>query len=400
MPEIMSTDLTQKPVRSGVEPRAEAGRLKRVLFVLKLDPAGKFGSIEEQTLTIARMFRDRGSLFLPVYLRPLDSESASPYLREGLPVEALDLSRFRLSVLGRLLQLVRKNRIEVVHWSFYHPVFNGYLWAVSALTPWVDHYFTDHISRPGVRAEPKAGGKLKSRLKRVLASRYRKILCISDFVLAQVRDSAGPQAERTHYFINTDRFRPDPSVRIEVRRALGTGEEFVAVTVAYLIKDKGIDIAIKAMAELPDGIVLWVVGDGPELANLQALAQDLGVGRRVRFLGAKRRVEPLLQAADCALCPSTWAEAVGLVNLEALSCGLPDIASRIGGIPEFVKDGRNGFLFAPGDHHELAERVRRLYNDAELRRRMGELARSIAVTDYTGHRLMDSHLAVYREAAP
>ena len=54
---------------------------------------------------------------------------------------------------------------------------------------------------------------------------------------------------------------------------------------------------------------------------------------------------------------------MGLVNLEALSCGLPDIASRIGGIPEFVAENRNGFLFTPGNHHELAEQIRRLYND-------------------------------------
>ncbi|MGO9919377.1 MAG: glycosyltransferase family 4 protein [Isosphaeraceae bacterium] len=394
----MSTDLTLKPPRRDAPLRAEAGRLKRVLYVLKLDPAGKFGSIEEQTLTFARLFREHGSLFLPVYIRPLDAESASQYAREGLTVEALDLSRFRLRVLWRLLHLVRQNRIDVVHWSFYHPLFNGYLWALSALMPWVEHYFTDHISRPAARLQPVVGG-LKSRLKRVLAARYRKILCISDFVLAQVRESSSPHAERTHYFINTDRFRPDRSVRLEVRRALGVAEEFVAVTVAYLIKEKGIDVAVKAMAELPDDIVLWIVGDGPEQANLQALVQDLGLGRRVRFLGAKRRVEPLLQAADCALCPSVWAEAVGLVNLEALSCGLPDIASRIGGIPEFVAENRNGFLFTPGNHHELAEQIRRLYNDSELRHQMGEQARSIAVAHYTGHRLMESHLRVYREAA-
>ncbi len=396
----MSTDLTVKPVRSESERRTEAGRLKRVLFVLRLDPAGKFGSIEEQTLFIARSFRERGSLFLPVYLRPLDSESASQYVREGLPVEALDLSRFRFRALWRLVQLVRKNRIDVVHWSFYHPLFNAYLWALTALTPWVEHYFTDHISRPAARGEPSGRGELKSRLKRVLAARYRKILCISDFVLAQVRESSGPQAQRTHYFINTDRFRPDPAVRREVRRALGVGVEFVAVIVAYLIKEKGIDVAIKAMAQLPDDVELWIVGDGPEQAKLQALTQELGLGRRVRFLGAKRNVEPILQAADCALCPSVWAEAVGLVNLEALACGLPDIASRIGGIPEFVEDGRNGLLFAPGDHNELAERIRRLYNDGELRRRMGEQARSIALAHFSGDSLMDTHLSVYRAAAP
>ena len=79
----------------------------------------------------------------------------------------------------------------------------------------------------------------------------------------------------------------------------GAGGAFVALAVAYLIKEKGIDVAIRAVGELPHGIVLWVVGDGPEHGNLQSLAQDLGLGERVRFLGQRRHVEPLLQAADC-----------------------------------------------------------------------------------------------------
>ncbi|MGP0065159.1 MAG: glycosyltransferase family 4 protein, partial [Isosphaeraceae bacterium] len=327
----MTTSSTVEPLRSDPPSRTEAGRLKRVLFVLRLDPAGKFGSIEEQALTLARSFRERGSVFLPVFLRPLDQESASQYTRESLEAEALDLACFRSATLLRLLELIRRHRIEIVHWNFYHPVFNGYLWALSALKPRIDHYLTDHISRPATGTGPDGPGRLKSRLKRALAARYRKVLCVSDYVLDQVQDMAGPRAERIHHFINTDRFRPDPATRRSVRQALGVGEEFVAVTVAYLIKDKGIDIAVKALAQLPGNVLLWVVGEGPEQGNLEALAQDLGLERRLRFLGPRRNVEPLLQAADCALCPSVWAEAAGLVHLEALACGLPVVASRIGG---------------------------------------------------------------------
>ena len=394
----MPTDLTLETPRSDSPPRTECDRLKRVLFILRLDPAGKFGSIEEQTLTLARSFRERGSLFLPVFLRPLELESATQYAQDGLGVEAMDLSQFRLGMLRRLLGVIRQYRIEVVHWNFYHPVFNGYLWALTVLKPGVEHYFTDHISRPATDTVPDGRGGPKARLKRVLASPYRKVLCVSDYVLAQARELAGPRAERIHHFVNTDRFRHDPSVRREVRRALGVGEEFVAITVAYLIKDKGIDVAVKALAQLAEDVVLWVVGQGPEQGNLQALADDLGVGRRVRFLGPKRNVEPFMQAADCALCPSVWAEAAGLVNLEALACGLPVVASRIGGIPEFVEDGRNGFLFAPGDHRELAERIQRLHDEPEHRQRLGQQARSIVTDRYSIQSLLAEHLGVYRDA--
>jgi len=354
-------------------------------------------------LTLARSFRERGSLFLPVFLRPLDSESASQYAQEGVGAEALDLSSFRLGMLRNLLRLIRQHRIEIVHWNFYHPVFNGYLWALKVLKPGVEHYFTDHISRPAAGSGRGSRGRLKSRLKMVLASRYRKILCVSDFVLGQVRESAGSQAVRLRHFINTDRFRPDPSVRRQVRQAQGVGEEFVAVTVAHLIKEKGIDVAVKALTQLPEGIVLWVVGEGPERGDLEATAEKLGLGSRVRFLGPQRNVEPLIQAADCALCPSVWAEAAGLVNLEALACGLPVVASRIGGIPEFVEDGRTGFLFTPGDHRELAERIHQLCDDPELRLRMGKEARCEAILRHSTQSLLPEHLGLYlreaREAA-
>jgi len=336
---------------------------------------------------------------LKLGLTPAASESAAQYSRAGLEVEALDLEQFRLGTLRHLVRLIWQHRIEIVHWNFYHPVFNGYLWALTVLKPGVEHYFTDHISRPAAGAGPVSRGRLKASLIRVLACRYRKILCVSDFILAQVRRSAGSQVGRLHHFINTDRFRPDPSVRRQVRQALGVGEEFVAVTVAYLIKYKGIDVAMKALAQLPEGIVLWVVGEGPERGNLEALAQAMGLESRVRFLGPRRNVEPLMQASDCALCPSVWAEAAGLVNLEAMACGLPVVASRIGGIPEFVEDGRTGFLFTPGDHRELAEWIHQLCDDPELRQRMGQEARSNAIRRYSTQGLLAEHLGIYlREA--
>ena len=166
---------------------------------------------------------------------------------------------------------------------------------------------------------------------------------MSDYVLAQVREWPGREPSGSITSSTPTGSGPIRRPGARCARRWASAEEFVAVTVAYLIKDKGIDVAVKALAQLPEDVVLWVVGDGPEQGNLQALAQDLGLGQRVRFLGPRRNVEPFLQAADCALCPSVWAEAAGLVNLEALACGLPVVASRIGGIPEFIEDGRTWF---------------------------------------------------------
>jgi glycosyltransferase involved in cell wall biosynthesis len=165
-----------------------------------------------------------------------------------------------------------------------------------------------------------------------------------------------------------------------------------------MIPQKGLDVALRALAELPEGVEVWAAGDGPELPALRALARELGLDGRVRFLGAQRHVEPLMQAADCLVCPSVWGEAAGLVNLEASSCGLPVVASRVGGIHEFIEDGRTGFLFPPGDSRALADRLRRLFEDEPARARMGREARAVAAERFSKDRRIDDHLRLYRVA--
>jgi glycosyltransferase involved in cell wall biosynthesis len=328
---------------------------------------------------------------------PLDEESAARFAALELDHEALNLGRFHVDGLKRLRSLIRSRSIDVVHWNFFEPFLNPYLWSLSILNPCVQHYFTDHISRHVNADAPTRERRSRSIIKRAVAYRYVRILCVSDYVLSHVKRIVGERAERIHSFVNADRFRPDPGVRREVRLSLGVPDDvFVTVTAAYLIKDKGIDVALKAMAELPAGTRLWVVGDGPERRHLEALAISLGLSDRVQFLGRLRYVEPVFQAADCFVCPSLWAEAAGLVNLEALACGLPVVASRIGGIPELIDDGRTGLLFSPGDHKELAAGLRLLKGDVPTRLRMGQEARSIALERFSGQSVLDGHMNHYR----
>jgi glycosyltransferase involved in cell wall biosynthesis len=395
----MPTELTLDSPRTDPRRRADAGRLKRVLFVLDLNPAGKFPTIAEYALLLAREFRERGSLFLPVYRPPLDAGFAARHAEDGVSVEELDLGTFRWATLRRLLQLVRAHRIEIIHWNFYHPLINGYLWALTILAPRVAHFYTDHISRPADERARAAAANLKWILKWPLTLRYQKTLCISEYVKSELQRQHWPRLQLVYNFVNTDRYVPDGGQRRAVRESVGVREEFVALTVAYLIKNKGIDVAVRALAALPADVVLWVVGEGPERGKLEALARDLDLGRRVRFLGSPGTIVPWMQAADCFVCPSIWQEGAGAVNFEAMACGLPDLASRIGGIPELVQDGRNGFLFTPGDHRELAERIGRLSRDPELRARMGQEARAIMVERFSVSSLLTEHLGVYREPA-
>jgi len=238
----------------------------------------------------------------------------------------------------------------------------------------------------------------KKLLKRMLLRRYDKVLCVSQFVLNDLRrEEIRSDLTLSRHFINTDRFRPDKTARSELRKQLHVEGRFVLLTVAQLIRPKGIEVLIKALATLPESVVLWIVGDGDESERLRQLCSELYLTSRVCFHGLQQNVAPLMQAADCFVCPSLWAEAAGLVNLEASASGLPVVASRIGGIPEYVEDGRTGFLFLPGDHDELARYVRSLNDDSVMHRKMSLEARAWAVEKFSADSGVLEYLNLYRE---
>jgi glycosyltransferase involved in cell wall biosynthesis len=373
-----------------------SGSLPRVLYAVVLDPAMKFGSLEEQIICLAQAFEMNGSLFLPLFICREETFDPSLYQKIGIETVCLDLQTFSWSRLLRLSKIIANHKISVVHWNFTGMLRNDYLWWLTLLNPNVRHYYTDHISRISVGSKP--SGKLKDALKRLVTSRYDKVLCVSEFILNDLRRQGtcfNPILCR--HFINTERFRPDPCVRHDLRRTFDVEGCFVVLAVAQLIKAKGIDVLIRAMAELPDYVVLWVVGDGEESEMLHQLSSELQLTARVYFHGLQRNVAPFMQAADCFVCPSLWAEAAGLVNLEAAACGLPVIASRIGGIPDYVEDRSTGFLFSPGDHSELAQCVRLILEDPTSCRNMSEKARARAVEKFTVDVGIREHLQIYRD---
>jgi glycosyltransferase involved in cell wall biosynthesis len=367
--------------------------LPRVLYAADLEGSTKFGSLEEQTFLLAQEFRRQGSLLLPLFRGPA---GPTPFTDAGLEIEYLDLTRFRRAHLRRLLHVIDRQGIAAVHWHFYPPMTNPYVWWLSLLRPRLCHYYTDHNSRLG--PTPVRPGFLKRRLKSTLLRRYRKVVCVSRFVRDwQAGEGGGRHLVLVPHFVNSERFVPDPAVQAGLRPRLAAGAgHFVLLVIAQLIVAKGIDVVLRALTELPDDVVLWVVGAGPEDGSLARLAGDLGVTGRVRWLGLQVDVRPYLQAADCFVCPSRWYEAAGLVNLEAQAVGLPVVASRIGGIPEYVVDGETGMLFTPGDSRELAGHVRRLKDEPAACRTMGEAGRRNVAAHFSPAWCLAAHVDIYR----
>ena len=138
-----------------------------------------------------------------------------------------------------------------------------------------------------------------------------------------------------------------------------------------------------------------MVGDGPERSAAHRLAEELGVGDRVVFLGAQESIASLLNCADVALQPSAT-ESFGLSNLEALSTGVPVVGTRCGGPEEVVLEGECGFLSEVGDVREMSENVIRLLTDQKLYDSFSRVARQRVVDNFTIEKVTQLYVDFYR----
>jgi glycosyltransferase involved in cell wall biosynthesis len=160
---------------------------------------------------------------------------------------------------------------------------------------------------------------------------------------------------------------------------------------------RGADV-LRAFRLLRDGEVdatLCMVGDGPEREELERLASDLGMMRSCLFAGYQEDVAPFFAAFDAFVLPS-GNEGTPVTAIEALASGCPVVATRVGGVPDVVRDGVDGLLVEPGDREALADALARLAADPELRRRMGEAGRERVLPRYAVERLIDDVDGLYR----
>lgn len=200
--------------------------------------------------------------------------------------------------------------------------------------------------------------------------------------------------------VDLDRFRPGLEAG-EVRRALDLEGKRVLAFTGRLVPHKGLDVVLRALAELPRDVELLAIGSGPRLDELRHAAIALGVGGRTHFLPSVSNAElpRYLAAADLFVFPSqNRLEGFGLAVAEAMAAGLPVVTADMPGVREVIEPGREGLLAQPLLADDLAKQIRTLLEDEPLRRRMGEAARRRAEQRYGADAVTAQLLAVYAEA--
>ena len=166
------------------------------------------------------------------------------------------------------------------------------------------------------------------------------------------------------------------------------GMEKILLYVGQILRGKGLDLLLKALSRLSYPCSLLVAGSGSWQKRCVQIATQLGLNSRVKFLGWQppASLPGLFQKAHVVVMPSRWAEPFGLVGLEAMAYGRPVVAFGVGGIPEWLEDGRTGFLVPAGDIEAFTERIDRLLQDDALARALGRQGREAVETRFSAER--------------
>jgi glycosyltransferase involved in cell wall biosynthesis len=188
--------------------------------------------------------------------------------------------------------------------------------------------------------------------------------------------------------VDANRFTPYPR---------GKGRPVTAVWLGVMAPVKRLDVLLQAVAALDNDLTLRLVGTGPERDAVEKAAAALGIAHRVELPGPVRDPAAELVAGDIFVLPSA-AENCPLALLQAMACGLPVVASRVGGIPEVVRDGVEGLLVPPGSAAALATALGRLVADPVERQRMGARARERIMSRFTIAACVDDLSGTYRKA--
>lgn len=337
------------------------------------------GGSERHLLTLLPALAERG--IEPVFVG-LDDPAWDPADFYGaLQVPALRIPAPRDVDPLLLARLAREARADVVHTHLVHADVYGGLAAALRRARLVSTKHNDDPFRLGPFRLVELG----------LARIASRVITITEALRRFTVEQVGVPAEKVvtiHYGMD------------ELPAAWGENppdevppDTRVLLAVARLTRQKGVDVAIRALPLLPDDVVLVVLSSTQEeRAELETLARELGVASRVFLLGRVPDVAAWLRRARVLVHPARW-EGFGLAVLEAMLAGLPVVASDVSSLPELVADGETGHLVRPEDPSALALGIARTLEDAE---RLGAAGRERALREFSVARMADRTAELYR----
>jgi teichuronic acid biosynthesis glycosyltransferase TuaC len=297
-------------------------------------------------------------------------------------------------IVGMVRELQRSHQIDLIHAHAPLPCGHAAMLLSKELgLPYV-------VSVHGLDAFSKAqvSGTAGEWCRRISQSVYRssrRVICISEHVREKVLEGTGQLCRTSVVYngVDPDLFSPD------IEPSSGGP---VVLCVGNLLPIKGHEVLVRAVASLAleyPALTLEVIGHGPEQSHLQALALQLGIGKRVRFLGRQSRGQVAAAMRRCTVfaLPSRY-EGLGCVYLEAMSAGKPVIGCRGQGIGEIIEHGWNGLLVGSDNGRELSLALAMVLSDEPRRRSLGTAARDTILERLTLAKQAESIARIYWES--
>jgi N-acetyl-alpha-D-glucosaminyl L-malate synthase BshA len=225
------------------------------------------------------------------------------------------------------------------------------------------------------------------------------VTAVSKFMAEEAKQNLGitQRIEVIPNFVDTDIYSPEPC-EIDTMKT-SEASDLVITHVSNFRPVKRVDDLIYAMCivtkEVPASRLL-LIGDGPDRYKVERLIDRLDLRRNVTLTGYRNDVPNLLRCADMlVLCSET--ESAPLTLLEAMSTGLPVIATKVGGVPEIVRDGENGYLVPIKHPEDIAARILDISSDKVKAAKMGENARKTILENYSADSVVNKYIKVYEE---
>jgi starch synthase len=322
------------------------------------------------------------------------------------PVAKLQRANAALGVMGVDLTIAAAVAgADLVHSHTWYANLAGHL---AGRLHGVPHVATTHSLeplRPWKQEQLGGGYQLSSFCERVGLEGADRVIAVSRGMAADVR-AAYPaidpaRLEVIYNGIDPQAYAPDPATDVLARLGVDLARPYVAF-VGRVTRQKGLPVLLRAAAQLhPEAQLVLLAGaaDTPELgAEVDRLVSDLRAMRSgviwVDAMLPRPEVAQVLSHAAAFVCPSVY-EPLGIVNLEAMACGVPVVASAVGGIPEVVVDGQTGLLVPPGEPEALAAAVNRVLENPDLGRRMGQAGRERAVAQFSWQSIARQTVELY-----
>lgn len=331
-------------------------------------------------------------------------QEPAPVVRQFLDLPNIEIEviptmwKESLETFWRLSAVLRRHRPQVAHFSFVNPV-SFYPW-VCRLHGVPRTFFTDQVSRPE-GTNPTPAPAWKRTIGGILNSPLTAMIAVSDYNARATRATGLVPADRVTRIYNA----------VDLSRPIGSGESFrekyeipegrkVVLKVSWIIPEKGHDdllAAVPAVIAKEPNVHFVFAGEGRHRDRYMAEAERSEIREHVTFTGMidDPIASGVYASADIVCQLSRWQEAFGWTNTEAMLCGKPVIATRVGGVPEIVEAGESGLLIEPRQPRQVAESILRLLADPDLRQRMGARGRQIVEEKFNLRKTVAEHLKLY-----